>query len=126
MREEINDWIVQAEADLRKAKVLLGAKEFDGVAFNSHQAVEKILKALFMKRNKRGRAGHSVIYIAKELQVPEDIFLDIKKISPEYLISRYPDIAGVAPVDFYNEETVLNYIRIAEGVLKWAKKQILK
>ncbi len=126
MREEINDWIVQAEADLRKAKVLLGAKEFDGVAFNSHQAVEKILKALFMKRNRRGRAGHSVIYIAKELQVPEDIFSDIKKISPEYLISRYPDIAGVAPVDFYNEETVLDYIRIAEGVLKWAKKQILK
>lgn len=126
MREEINDWVIQSEADLRKAKVLLDAKEFDGVAFNSHQAVEKILKALYMKRNKRGKAGHSIIYIAKELQVPADIFSDIKEISPEYLISRYPDIVGVAPVDYYDKKMVLKYIKIAEGVLEWAKKQISK
>ena len=126
MREEINDWVIQSEADLRKAKVLLDAKEFDGVAFNSHQSVEKILKALYMKRNKRGKAGHSIIYIAKELQVPADIFSDIKEISPEYLISRYPDIVGVAPVDYYDKKMVLKYIKIAEGVLEWAKKQISK
>jgi len=124
MREEINDWIVQAEADFRKAKILFDAKEFDGVAFNTHQAVEKILKALYMKRNEKGKAGHSVIYVAGELNVPKELLSGIKKIAPEYLISRYPDIVGVAPVDYYTEDMVVGYIKIAEDVIRWAKGQI--
>ena len=52
MREEIVDWIVQAEADLRKARILFDAGEYDGVAFYCHQSVEKFLKALMMRKKR--------------------------------------------------------------------------
>ena len=124
MRGEIKDWIVQADADFRKAMVLFDAGEFDGVAFYSHQSIEKILKAFYMRKNKRGKAGHSIIYVAKELKVSGELFEKIKKVAPEYLISRYPDIVGVAPVDYYTKEMVEEYLEIAKEVLKWTKKQI--
>jgi len=124
MREEIRDWIIQGEADFRKAKILFEASEYDGVAFYSHQVIEKMLKALYMKNLKKSKAGHSIIHIAKELNVSENLFEKIKKINPEYLISRYPDIAGVAPVDYYSKDMVIDYISIAEEIIIWVKKQI--
>ena len=126
MREEIRDWLKQAEADLRKAKILFREKEFDGVAFNSHQSVEKSLKTVYMIHNKKGKPGHSVIYLAEELNVPKNLLVGIKNLGPEYLISRYPDIAGVAPVDLYTEDKVADYLKTAEEVLEWATKQIKK
>ena len=124
MREEIKDWIVQSEADLRKAKILFDAGEYDGVAFYCHQSVEKILKALIMKKKNIGKAGHSIIYVAKELGVPDDLFEKVKKINPEYLISRYPDIAGVAPVNYYSKGMVEGYIDVAMEIMEWAKGQM--
>jgi len=124
MREEIRDWVVQAEADLRKAKILFDAGEYDGVAFYCHQSVEKMLKALMMRKKNKGKAGHSIIYVAKELKVPEELFEKIKKLNPEYLISRYPDIAGVAPVDYYSKGMVEDYLGVAMEVIEWVKKRM--
>ncbi len=124
MREEIKNWIKQAEADLRKAEILFREKEFDGVAFNSHQSVEKALKALYMFKNKRGKPGHSIIYLAGQLKIPEKFLSGIRDITPEYLISRYPDIANAAPVDLYDENIVVDYLDTAKEILKWVKKQI--
>jgi HEPN domain-containing protein len=124
MREEIKNWIRQADADLRKAKILFEEKEFDGVAFNSHQSVEKALKALYMSKNKKGKPGHSIIYLARQLKIPRKFLSGLREITPEYLVSRYPDIAGAAPVDLYDEDIVSDYINTAEEILKWVKKQI--
>ena len=124
MREEIADWIVQAKADLRKARILFDAGEYDGVAFYCHQSVGKFLKALMMKKKNKGKGGHSVIYVAKELGVPEDLFEKVKKINPEYLISRYPDIAGIAPVDYYSKGMVEDYFGVVVEVMEWVKKQM--
>lgn len=49
MREEYKNWINQAEADFRKAKILLDNNEFDGVAFFSQQTAEKSLKSVVIK-----------------------------------------------------------------------------
>ena len=56
-----------------------------------------------MKKNRKGVAGHSIIYLADELKVPEELLSGIRKISPEYLISRYPDVANVAPEHLRSE-----------------------
>ena len=77
-----------------------------------------------MKTKNKGKSGHSIIYVAKELGVPEDLFEKVKKINPEYLISRYPDIAGIAPVNYYSKGMVENYIGIAVEVMEWVKKQM--
>lgn len=46
MRIEIENWLRQAEADLRKARILAQNEAFDGAVFYSQQSVEKALKAL--------------------------------------------------------------------------------
>jgi HEPN domain-containing protein len=126
MREEIKDWLKQAEADLRKAEILYNAGEFDGVAFNSHQSVEKSLKALFIKTKGESKPGHSLIYLAICLKVPEEMISGIRDLSPEYLVARYPDIAGGAPIDLYDGEIALKHKKTAEKILKWVKSQIQK
>jgi|SRR3989344_8417500 len=125
MREEIKSWMKQAEEDLEKAKILFENKKYDGVAFNSHQAVEKALKAFCMLRFKEGEKGHSLIYLAQKLNVPKEMLSGIRDLNPEYLVSRYTDIASGVPADIYDEEIAKRHLNTAKEVLAWVKKQIL-
>ncbi len=126
MREEITNWLRQAEEDLDKARILFDNKKFDGVAFNCHQSVEKALKALHILIFSKGEKGHSIIYLAQKLKVPQEMLTGIRDLNPEYLVSRYPDIAGGVPADIYDETITSRYLKTTEEVLAWVKKQIPK
>lgn len=45
----INNWILLAEYDLESAEVLFKAKKYLTMAFSCQQAIEKILKAIYVK-----------------------------------------------------------------------------
>ena len=47
--EKIKYWITIAEYDLKTAQAMLETKRYIYVGFMCHQAIEKILKALFTK-----------------------------------------------------------------------------
>ena len=50
MKEEIKRWTNQAYADLKSAKHSLKSKDYYLSAFMCQQAVEKILKAFYLKK----------------------------------------------------------------------------
>ncbi|MBS3099138.1 HEPN domain-containing protein [Candidatus Pacearchaeota archaeon] len=126
MREEISNWLRQSEEDLDKARILFENKKFDGVAFNCHQSVEKSLKALYMLKFNQGEKGHSIIHLASKLSVPQEMLSRVRDLNPEYLVSRYPDIAGGVPADNYDEEIAMRHFKVAKEVLEWVKKQMQK
>lgn len=124
MREEINNWWKQAEADLRKAEILKNSEEYDGAVFYSQQAVEKALKAVCLLKLKEIPKGHSIIYLALQTGVPKEMLSGIRDLNPEYLITRYPDMASGIPAEMYDEEIACKHKKTAEKVLEWAEKQI--
>ena len=50
----------------------------------------------------------------------------IRDLNLEYLVSRYPDIAGGVPADIYDEEMIKRHFKVARDVLAWIKKQMQK
>jgi len=69
MRQEILNWLRQAESDMDKAQVLSRNKNYDGAVFYFQQSVEKALKSLFLVKFKEIPKGHSIIYFAQKLGV---------------------------------------------------------
>lgn len=101
MKEEILHWWKQAERDFHKADVLYQSGDYDGVAFYSQQAVEKALKAVILYTTKEKTEGHSLVYLGKTSQVPADFFVGLRKLSPQYFLSRYPDASEEIPYELY-------------------------
>ena len=126
MRQEIENWLRQSEADLRKVKVLIKSKDFDGAVFYSQQAVEKSLKALCLLKFKEILKGHSIIYFAQKVEVPKEMISGIRDLNPEYLVTRYPDMAAGIPAELYDDEIAGKHEKTAQEVVAWVKKQIQK
>lgn len=99
MREEIKNWLKQSEADFKKTEVLFDSKNYDGAVFFSQQAVEKALKSLCIKELGEIPKGHSIIYLAKLVKIPKEMDSGIRDLNPEYLITRYPDMAAGTPAE---------------------------
>ncbi|MBI2112318.1 HEPN domain-containing protein [Candidatus Woesearchaeota archaeon] len=124
MRLEVLNWFKQAEKDLEKAVILLKNRSFDGTAFYSQQTAEKALKAVILFKKEDKAEGHSLIYLGKEARIPEFLFPPLKKLSPQYVISRYPDVSDDLPSDLYDEELAKEFLETARKVLEWTKKQL--
>ncbi|MBI2672149.1 HEPN domain-containing protein [Candidatus Woesearchaeota archaeon] len=126
MRKEIENWLKQAEADLKSSKNCIRSEDYYLSVFSSQQAVEKALKALCLLKIKEIPQGHSIIYLAKILEAPKEFYSGIRDLNPEYLVTRYPDMAEGVPAELYDKEIAERHYNTAEKVLQWVKKQIQK
>lgn len=125
MRKEIENWWKQGENDLEKAKILFNNGKFDGAAFFCQQAVEKVLKAIILLRSKEKRVdGHSLVHLGRLAGVPQTFFSWLKRLSPQYFISRYPDVTEDVPYELYDERLAAEFLHIAEEVLQWTGKRL--
>jgi len=126
MREEVINWFKQAEADLRSARNSKKSFDFYMSVFASQQTVEKALKALCLYKLREFPKGHSIIYLARKVDVPERMLSGIRDLNPEYLSTRYPDMAAGIPAELYDESIAARHLKTAEQVIEWVKKQIQK
>lgn len=124
MREEVRNWFRQAEADLRSAKNSKKSQDYYMSVFASQQAAEKALKALCIFKLKEFPKGHSIIYLAQKLKTPKEMLSGIRDLNPEYLSTRYPDMAAGVPAELYDEQIANRHLKTAERVVKWVKKRI--
>jgi len=124
MREEVSNWLKQAEADLRKVDALVEKEQFDGAVFFSQQAAEKALKAVCLEKTREGQKSHSIIYLAQLAGVPREMLSGIRDLNPEYLTARYPDMAAGVPAELYDREIAARHRETAKKVLEWSRKRI--
>ncbi|RLG42695.1 MAG: DNA-binding protein [Thermoproteota archaeon] len=118
MRRESRALWEQALEDLETAKVLLRGGRYYAVAFFSHQAAEKALKAAYIevKREIPPRT-HNLVELGRLLGL-NDVMEDLMELNPEYTISRYPDAANGVPASMYSESIAESHLRRAERVVK--------
>jgi len=92
--------------------------------FASQQAAEKALKSLSLFKLKEYAKGHSIIYLAQRLGVPESMMSGIRDLNPEYLSTRYPDMAAGIPAEPYDDKIAGRHFKTAQEVLGWVAEQM--
>jgi|WetSurMetagenome_2_1015567.scaffolds.fasta_scaffold513677_1 HEPN domain-containing protein len=127
MRSEASNWWKQALKDLETASKNLEIEEYYVTAFFSQQATEKALKALYLdKLRESSGPTHSLIFLGKNVGIPEEFYSSLRKLSPDFIITRYPDAANGVPYDLYDEEIAEERLKLSQKVLKWVKKELEK
>ncbi len=109
-------WLKQAIHDLDIAEKNIAIEGYDIAAFLSHQAVEKLLKALFILQGKKPPRIHYIDELAQELNVSEEILSYIDEISVDYTISRYPDVSESIPYELYDQLIAQQKVESAQKV----------
>ena len=100
-------------------------KDYYASAFWCQQSVEKNLKALILhKFREKFVPEHSLVRLGQKVKIPEKYLKNLKKLSPQYFLARYPDATEEMPYELYEEETVKEFIEISEKILKWIKNQL--
>lgn len=125
MRKEVENWFKQAQADLKTAKDCLKDGNFYASAFFSEQCAEKVLKAYFVySRKDIAPKTHNLFELASGLHVPEEFVRMARRLTPAFIITRYPDAAGGVPAELYDEKTANEAFSEAEAIFGWVKAKL--
>jgi len=124
VREEIENFWRQAQADLKNARLTLDGCAHYLCAFLCQQAAEKALKALHMLKKRSLPHTHNIIQMAEALGAPERLLSFTREMNPDYVQTRYPDAANGVPADNYDERIAKSRLSHAEEIVEWVRKQI--
>ncbi|NIA07969.1 MAG: HEPN domain-containing protein [Actinobacteria bacterium] len=92
----VKNWIALAEYDLKTAKAMFDTERYLYVAFMCQQAVEKILKACYVKQlDETPPYTHNLLRLAKQLsffpEIGSDHLKNIELLNSYYVESRYTE-----------------------------------
>jgi len=124
----IKNWIKLSDYDLKTAKSMLEGKRYLYVAFMCQQAIEKILKAFYVKEiNKTPPYTHNLIKLVDSLSLSSSF--DAKKnnfieiLNSYYIESRYTeDIEEISKL--LTKDKALKIYNETEELYKWLKDKI--
>jgi HEPN domain-containing protein len=130
MARRVNDWLRQADKDLKHAKNALEDGDYEWSCFASQQAAEKALKALYQALG--GEAiGHSILKmlknLPKEIRPDKKLFKKGADLDKFYIPTRYPNgFDWGAPMDYFQKEDAEKAIADAKDIINYAKSKISK
>ncbi len=125
MRREVENWWHQAQIDLNSAETALGTGLFYVCAFLCEQAAQKALKALYMSQQRAlAPRTHNLVEIGKSVSADDDLMVDLRHLSPHFILTRYPDAAGGVPADLYDEARGKESVTRAKRVIKWVRDRL--
>jgi len=128
MRTEIRVWWDQATAGLQSAEVNLRADRYYASAFFAQQAVEKVLKALVLRRKGNPQApemfSHSLIYLARTCRLPHKFHSFLRDLTSEYVNTRYPSAVEEPPEVLYDRTIASRTLVSAKEVFEWVEKHL--
>lgn len=124
MRKESSRLWEQSLHDLNTAQKLLSTGTYYASVFFSEQAAEKALKALDIEKRRRVEFTHDLIELAEALDAPREIVEAATELSPDYVITRYPDAANAVPAKLYTEESAKLHLSYGQKVIEWVKQEL--
>lgn len=123
-REDSRRWLLQAKADLRAARISLDGGSFEWACFQSQQAGEKALKALWYFHTEDPR-GHSLVRLIRDFPLEEirqrllECMNLAKALDKLYVLTRYPNgLPDLTPADVYTDEEARSAIAAAERLIE--------
>lgn len=123
MSKNVSAWCEKAEYDIKTAKVMLDTGRYNYVPFMLQQAIEKMLKAIYVKKcDKIPVRSHNLIYLAKKISLNfEDTETPelFKRLTSYYVRIRYDTSYNINERDakeLYNRG--LEVYEWLEGILR--------
>lgn len=93
----VAEWVNKAQADLETAErefTYQGHRNFDAVSFHAQQAIEKLMKAVLVRRGVTPRKTHDLDVLATELKAAGVVLpfskVELVKLSMAAVHARYP------------------------------------
>ncbi len=121
VKPETERWVQYAETDLEVAGLALERGLLRISMFHSHEAVEKMLKAIWSEtRDEQPEKTHNLPYLAREtgIELSETQEEFLRKLYWQLIPSRYPE--GAEP----DRETVEWYYEQARGFFLWLRRML--
>lgn len=115
---EVKEWFAKALRDLESAKYNLKGGFKENAVYFAHQAAEKALKTLFIKKFRFLWKVHHLVDIAKRLKCPKSLIKVCDRLNQHYISTKYP--TGVK----YTEKDAKRAIEDSERVIKWIRKKL--
>jgi len=123
MDKEVKNWVDSAHYDLETAAHLFNTGRYVYTIFMCHLSLEKILKAKVQEvTGKVPPKTHNLRYLVKlgKLEVSEDIFEFLSKLSDVSIPTRYPrDFSQL--IESYNREAAKGYLDKTKEVFEWLR-----
>ncbi len=126
IEKTVQYWLDGAGYDMGVARAMFKAKKYPYALFMGHLALEKLLKAIYVKKTK-GHAPytHSLEKLAKKskIDIPEEINIRLREFMEFHFEARYPREQKI----FYKKCTYAfckKNLKEIEEVYKWLKKQL--
>lgn len=126
--EKISYWVNIAEYDLKTAKVMLEGKRYVYVGFMCHQAIEKILKALYTKiKNDTPPFTHNLLFLSEKCgllkMMDEEKISFLHSLQPLNIESRYPSYKDFlfTKLNYTNTKEIL---KETKTYFKWIKNML--
>jgi HEPN domain-containing protein len=121
----VNYWIKGAEYDMTVLDALFQAEKYPYALFMGHLAIEKLLKALFVKKTKKhAPRTHSLTLLASKMpfEIPDEIKLKLDSFMEFHFEARYPEEQS----GFYNKCTKVyteQKLKEMKEVFQWLRER---
>ena len=123
-KQRAHDWLKQAVNDISWARQGLETGYYSQVCFLSQQAAEKATKAIAYYREYEVR-GHSIVMIARKINVNSDVLEAGKQLDIYYISSRYPDaFPEGAPFEIISEKQAREAVDNAQIIIDRAVHEL--
>jgi HEPN domain-containing protein len=128
MDEKVNKWFIIAESDLVTARKLISEKILNAVVcYHCQQAVEKLLKAFLVSKNKEFEKTHNVSKLIDLCAEIDKEFLElvekgVHKLSIYATELRYPD-GFYIPSDEETEDAINKAEYVKEFVMRKLERE---
>ena len=121
-------WIAASEDDWEVALLLVKASRFPAAVFHFQQAAEKALKAVCLE-GRRPAFTHSCVELLEKIrsmgtEVGGDLLYAARRLETQYVVSRYPNGAGSAPADLYDETIIAELQECARMLTSFAASKL--
>lgn len=120
------EWMRQADYDLKYARILLENKGYIYSVFLCHLSIEKALKALYFSRhNDQAPKVHNLLYFVNKLELdPPEEFRDfINYLNRLSIPTRYPDeIRKMYKI--YSKSKTKQICEKSGRLVEWLKEQL--
>jgi len=127
VRPRADDWMHEAEEDLRAAEDLLRTGRFSRAVFHARLAVEKALKAGY--REARGAMPprmHSLRPLAEMAfgESAEEILAQMDVLEPHYTLPSYPSPELPRPSESYERSDAEEAVTVCSELLTWVRDHL--
>ena len=119
-------WLKQAENDFEFASLGLSNGFYAQVCFQSQQVCEKALKSIhYGHLGRRVVLGHSLVELAKDLDVPAVLVDKLAILDQYYVPTRYPNgLPGAVPFQVYKKIQAEQALVVCREVLELAREKL--